>query len=318
MILSAGTENEIYEIILNRNRLIRESQRGLLIDISGRLLSHAVKLASELDANAIILYVDAMADIKQIAELRSPIPLILIAQREYPELREINTAHSFLRIPFPALNRTNQVSMIILLALSQGLIRRNDRVVCLFGTPDPAVMDNLMVIDVSREIPIFLPAHPTSLLGDVKPPVLEKVLHLATAISLEGREGKPTGAFFVLGDYENVRQMSHQLIINPFKGYKDDEKSILDPSLEETVKEFSTLDGAFLVRGDGVIEAAGAYLRFPKAIAELPSGLGARHAAAANITAYTRALSVAVSQSTGRVSLFKSGRLIVNLDKPRA
>jgi DNA integrity scanning protein DisA with diadenylate cyclase activity len=111
--------------------------------------------------------------------------------------------------------------------------------------------------------------------------------------------------------------MSQQLVINPFKGYSDEEKSILDPSLEETLKEFSTIDGAFLVRGDGVVEAAGTYLRPDVAVEDLPSGLGARHAAAAGITTATSALAVVISQSTGRVSLFKGGKPILVLDKPR-
>jgi DNA integrity scanning protein DisA with diadenylate cyclase activity len=57
-------------------------------------------------------------------------------------------------------------------------------------------------------------------------------------------------------------------------------KNILDPCLGETVKEFSTIDGAFILRGNGEIMSAGAFLRPEKAAVNLPSGLGARHAAA--------------------------------------
>ena len=123
---------------------------------------------------------------------------------------------------------------------------------------------------------------------------------------------------FVVGDHTQVASLSHQLVMNPFKGYRDEERSLLDPSLEETIKEFSTIDGAFLVRGDGVVEAAGAYLKAPKAGEDLPSGLGARHTAAAGITALTQALAVAVSQSTGRVSLFKGGRLLMSFERPKS
>ncbi len=120
---------------------------------------------------------------------------------------------------------------------------------------------------------------------------------------------------FVLGDHDKVRGWTHQMVMNPFKGYRDEEKNILDPSLAETVKEFSTIDGAFLVRGDGVIEAAGAFLRTGKQAAEAVPGLGARHAAAAGVTARTAALAVALSQSTGRVSLFAGGKLVMQLDR---
>jgi len=106
-------------------------------------------------------------------------------------------------------------------------------------------------------------------------------------------------------------------VINPFLGYRDEEKNILDPSLEETVKEFSNIDGAFLVRGDGVIESAGTYLRPGPASPKLLSGLGTRHAAAAGITYQTHAMAVVVSQSTGRVSLFRGGVLVMELRKTR-
>ena len=75
-------------------------------------------------------------------------------------------------------------------------------------------------------------------------------------------------------------------MINPFHGYPESERNILDPRLEETIKEFSAIDGAFIVRGDGVILAAGRYLA-PRGKLDppLPHGLGTRHEAAASITA---------------------------------
>ena len=154
-------------------------------------------------------------------------------------------------------------------------------------------------------------------LGDVEPQVLEKILQLATDISREGREGRPVGTTFVVGDYDKVVRHCRQMVINPFRGYREEEKSILDPSLEETIKEFSTIDGAFIVRGDGVIMSAGTFLRPEKAAVNLPSGLGSRHAAAAALSQITASLAVVVSQSTGSISLFKGGAIVMELEKNR-
>jgi DNA integrity scanning protein DisA with diadenylate cyclase activity len=90
---------------------------------------------------------------------------------------------------------------------------------------------------------------------------------------------------------------------------------ILDPSLEETLKEFSQLDGAFLVRGNGIIMAAGACVQAPVQNIDAFSGLGTRHAAGAAISAATDALAVVLSQSTGNVSVYKGGRLILSLSR---
>ena len=99
----------------------------------------------------------------------------------------------------------------------------------------------------------------------------------------------PVGTLFVIGDSDQVLTQSHQLVINPFHGYPENERNILDPRLEETIKEFSAIDGAFVIRGDGVILAAGAYLAPRSKLDEkLPQGLGTRHEAAAGITAMTR------------------------------
>ena len=147
---------------------------------------------------------------------------------------------------------------------------------------------------------------------------MARVIQLAADLAREGREGRPVGTAFIVGDHPNVRHLSSQLVINPFLGYRDEEKNILDPSLEETVKEFSSIDGAFLIRGDGVIQSAGTYLRPDRAAPKLASGLGTRHAAAAGITYQTDALAVVVSQSTGRLSLFKAGTLVMELRKTQS
>jgi DNA integrity scanning protein DisA with diadenylate cyclase activity len=43
-------------------------------------------------------------------------------------------------------------------------------------------------------------------------------------------------------------------------------------------------------------------------------GLGARHRAAAGISAKTGAVSVVVSESTGRVTVFGKGRIVATLE----
>jgi DNA integrity scanning protein DisA with diadenylate cyclase activity len=92
---------------------------------------------------------------------------------------------------------------------------------------------------------------------------------------------------------------------------------VLDPALEETIKEFSALDGAFIVRGDGVVLTAGSHL-MPNHAASVPpaGGLGTRHGAAAAISASTGAVAICISQSTGTVSVYKSGQLVTDIQRP--
>jgi len=60
--------------------------------------------------------------------------------------------------------------------------------------------------------------------------------------------------------------------------------------MDETIKEFSSIDGAFIIRGDGVVESASSLIQAADYDQRLPSGLGSRHAAAAAISVARSAL----------------------------
>ncbi|RLF86316.1 diadenylate cyclase [Thermococci archaeon] len=138
--------------------------------------------------------------------------------------------------------------------------------------------------------------------------VFQEVLELAIELSLEGREGKPIGTIFVIGDTRNVMKHSHQMVPNPFKGYKI---NIFDKESKEIIKEFAFLDGAFVISKSGRVLCAGRYLDidYKRVSVNIPSGLGSRHLAAAGISKVTKAIAITVSES-GIVRIFKDGKMI--------
>src|SRR5262245_59830734 len=109
--------------------------------------------------------------------------------------------------------------------------------------------------------------------------------------------------------------LSRQLVINPFHGYPEENRKILDPNLRETIREFSAIDGAFVIRDDGVVMAAGRHLNAALEDGELPRGLGGRHVAGAGITAVTDAVAIAISESDGAVRIFKQGAILMEIEK---
>ena len=149
----------------------------------------------------------------------------------------------------------------------------------------------------------------------IRPSVILRVLSLAIELAAEGRESQSVGTTFVIGDTRQVLRYTQQLVLNPFHGYSQRLRNVLDPSLAETIKEFATIDGAFLVRTNGTVFSAGTYL-VPRSIpADLPLGLGTRHQSAAAITAQTRAMAITVSQSTGVVTVFRNGTVVFSLER---
>lgn len=319
LVLTARSATEVHRLLITHGFSDVETRPRPpgRVRLSRLLFAHALSVAEEVKARAVVLHGDAVGSLRFIEDIPTQTSVVL-ATADRARWREVPQAVAeVLQVPFPTLSRLAQVELVLLFGLARGLFARGDTVVSLSGAPNSGFLDTLLVLDVSREFPAIYDAHATpAVLGDVEPQVLEKVLQLAVDLAREGRDGRPVGTIFVVGDHERVAAASRQMVINPFRGYLDEEKNVLDPSLGETLKEFSNIDGAFVIRGDGVILSAGTFLKPERATEGLPSGLGARHAAAAAITAGSSALAVVVSQSTGTVSLFKGGALVLALEKP--
>jgi len=288
--------------------------------ITQTILNHVGEMAEEAGASAVFVYLDALSD-PQIKPPESIGDKVIYVTRTAQEQKEQNRiGKRCLRVPNVPLTRMGQVKVAVFLALSRNMIHPGDIVVSLTGIAESGTLDTIMITDVGREYEVYSASEDGhDLPADVSPEVVERVLDLATELGNEGREGKPVGAIFVIGDSKRVMELSHQLILNPFRGYSEEQRNILDENLEETVKEFSTIDGAFIIRSDGVIETCGAFLETTKQKdLELPRGLGARHYAAAAITAATDAVAITVSESTGTVTIFRHGKPITEIEKPRS
>jgi diadenylate cyclase len=145
---------------------------------------------------------------------------------------------------------------------------------------------------------------------DIREEVFEEVYTLSLELSREGREGKPIGTTFMIGSAPEVLARSTQLILNPFEGHPRSARNMTNNEIRETVKELSQIDGAFIIAGDGTIEAAGRYITIDTSQASIPKGLGTRHASVAGITQETPAVGIVLSQSGGKISLFKDGRIV--------
>ncbi|MEE9257067.1 MAG: diadenylate cyclase [bacterium] len=285
-----------------------------VIEMSESLIDAASEICGQLDARAVFLHADAMKDLDIISRLPEGVERFVTTCS--PELFEALEARGCraMRLPALALNRLDTIKMGVVIALSEGSITKEDTIVCLSGLPKNQQIDTLMVFRLDREDEMFHTSEIQNAVDGVDPKVFATVLSLSLELAAEGREGKPSGSLLVLGDHELVLQYSRQLVINPFHGYPEEERNILDPALRDTIKEFSAIDGAFIVRGDGVIEAAGRHLSAAAEV-DLPPGLGSRHMAAAGITEVSSATSFAISESTRTVTIFKDGKIFMQVGK---
>jgi diadenylate cyclase len=280
------------------------------------MLETACAIAKKTRSMGVLLYADMIEDYEALAKMgqEKRVDLILAVKDESLFQEAVSVFKKVLQIPDVPLGRMNQMKMAIIQALSKGLVKKGDRWVCLSGILQTKALDNLVILEFGKEFEIIASSDLPVISEIVRPEVFETVLSLALEISVEGKEGrKSVGTIFVLGKHEEVLKFSHPMVINPFQGYPEEERNILDHQLKETVKEFSSIDGAFIFREDGVILAAGRHLDASGENIEIPLGLGSRHRAAAGITSLTDAL--AISEETGGVRIFHHGKIFMEIEK---
>lgn len=222
--------------------------------------------------------------------------------------------HTAVVIPPYDYTRVEKIKVAVVAAQSAGLLRDGDTVLALCGPGDDRVMDTLVKMTIGSEDPEEkIRVDTLGLPPGFSTQVVESLIHTAMEIGAEGYEGHPVGTIVVIGDSTSVMEKSRQLILNPFQGISEAERNALDPPIREAVKTFSALDGAFIIREDGVVLAAGRYLLSMSRNVKLPMGLGARHSAAASITAESKAVAITVSQTTGTVRVFREGEIALEL-----
>jgi len=215
-------------------------------------------------------------------------------------------------IPAYDYSRTERVKVAMVSALSQGAFKEGELVLAMTGRVGRPP-DTLMHMRIGGSLDDRLAIEGVKLGDEFNSQVVDALIQIALQIGQEGFEGHPIGTLITIGDHTSVLEKSRQLTINPFQGLSEAERNVLDPKIREAIKNFSVLDGAFVIREDGVVLAAGRYLSSSDEEVKIPLGLGARHAAAAGITSTTKCIALVVSQTSGAVRLFKGGNIVLEL-----
>jgi diadenylate cyclase len=281
------------------------------------IVESACTIANTIKARALFVYADVIRDYPIPSGMLEGTDIVLVTHAGSVPEPSAEVA-SILQLPPIPLTRMAQIKLAVIMGLSEGYVSARDKIVCLTGIPALGALDCIVVLDIGKERELLISTHVPQIAQHIPSAVFEAVLNLAVELASQGREGKPVGTIFVLGDDQKVMQFSRQTIFNPFHGYPEEERNILNPELRETLKEFSALDGAFVLREDGVVLCAGRHLSAAlDSTVDLPQGLGSRHVAAAGITSVTQAIAIVISESTGDVRLFKDGAIFMEIEKPQ-
>jgi DNA integrity scanning protein DisA with diadenylate cyclase activity len=283
-------------------------QFEILCGLAGQLY-HAV------EAEAMLVLVERPVDWDELRKRVGPDVQVVVAADTAEQLKGAAEANfNTLQLNMPDAAVYDKLTQALLAAVANEQLAPGAEVLALYSGFEAGRVDSLSCIRLDDHLGRLTARDLRKLETKVPLETLKAVVDLAVEIGREGREGKPVGTVFVVGDSRNVLRNSEPLGFDPVKGYSRSERSILDPRVREAIKEIAPLDGAVIVSSDGIVQAACRYLNAPAANVTLSKGLGARHWAAAAITKRTKAVAVTVSESNGTVRLFHRGEVMLRIE----
>src|SRR6056297_62726 len=280
------------------------------------MVEAGINLLKSRNADALLVLLDGSTDWKRIAEMAAGTDKPVIVAVDMPE--DLEGASEAGLKPL-ALNKEKaplleRLQHALLEAAADEFIRTNGEVVAVYSGFHHGRLDSISYLQLDERMRRLTSRDLQMLESRVPLPTIKAVVDLAAQIGREGREGKPVGTLFVVGDTRKVLEHANDSGVDPFRGYNRKSRNLLDAKVQDDAKEIAQLDGAFIVASDGVIERSRQMLEVSHEDLKMTKGLGARHWAAAAISRKTKAISVVVSQSTGTVRLYQDGNPVMRIE----
>ncbi|MDX1663703.1 MAG: diadenylate cyclase [Candidatus Promineifilaceae bacterium] len=278
----------------------------------------ALHIGQEAGADVILIMTESGSLGRLLAEKLSSIPLVIATANAETHAALTGEGLDVVRLPLRAADRFGQTRHALAMVTLLGHVEPGQLVLCVMGRavyPEEGDLLVLCEVTVAGRWPAV--DELLELTDGIQPKALEATLMVASKIGRVVRLGSDRiGAIFMLGDSDAVLEGARQLVPNPFAGHEGALRTVTNENLHDALIELAKLDGAFVLQGDGFIRTAATFLAtdMPEVTVEIPRGLGARHFAAATMTAHTDATAVVVSATDGNVRVFADGRLVLQLD----
>ncbi len=282
------------------------------------LLIAASMLHKRLQAEAIVLLTETDLDWDEVNEAIDGAKLLIAPlNRALAHRLQDRFGLCVLPVDYRPVPMRERLSLALLEGLTAELLRQGSNVVAVYNgieaedARDP--VDSISLIYLGEHLERLSAKDLRKLDTQVPLETLKAVVDLATEIGREGREGKPIGTLFVVGDTRKVLTYSRVIGFDPVKGYSRKERNLRDKRVRESMKEIAKLDGAIIVNQDGTVEAAARFISVQAEGITLSKGLGSRHWTAAAVSKRTRAIAVVVSESSGVVRVFQNGEVVLHI-----
>ncbi len=278
------------------------------------LYNLAVRLSESAEADAVMLLLEGPADWTRLKNLAGDEKIIVAADSAEQLAGSKEAGLESVVMDMAASPVYDRLTQAVLEAVADDILAPGSCVVALYSGFEAETMDSVSIINLGEHLDRLTGRDLRQLETRVPLDTLKTVVDLAIEIGREGREGKPVGTMFVVGDTRKVLTKSHPVGFDPVRGYSRRDRRLADARVREGIKEIAQMDGAIIVSSDGIVEAACRYVDSSASAITLSKGLGARHWAAAAISRATKAVSVTVSESNGTVRIFQNGEVMLRIE----
>ncbi len=278
------------------------------------LFEAAIQVAERESASAVLIALDGPTNWEELKNRSGNVKLIVAADKR-DELDGASDAGLHVVVfDMEEIPIYEKLSHALLEAVADEILEPGAKVITLYSGFEAGEIDSLSIIELSDHLGRLTVRDLRKLETSVPLDTLQIVINLALEIGREGREGKPVGTLFVVGDHRKVLSSTHSQGFDPVKGYSRKDRNLRSPRVREGIKEIAQMDGAFIISADATVLAACRYIDAPATDITLSKGLGARHWAAAAISRATKAIAITVSESNGTVRLFQNGQVVLRIE----
>ncbi|MBM3998148.1 MAG: hypothetical protein FJ297_01170 [Planctomycetes bacterium] len=277
-------------------------------------LGMASRMCRDVEADAVLVLVDGPTDWEQCRAHVADMKLIVAGETDEDVAGAAVAGFSAVVLGKQESTVLEKLTKAVLDSVAHDVLPAGAEVVAIYSGVEPDRIDSLSLISLDERLGRLTARDLRRLETSVPLDTLKWVVDLAVEIGREGREGKPVGTLFVIGDTRHVLQHSHSAGFDPVKGYHRKERNLADPKVREAIKEIAQLDGAFVVSAEGIVERSCQLVDATHANLTMSAGLGARHWAGAAISKNTKAIAVVVSESSGTVRIFQNGEVVLRIE----
>ena len=275
----------------------------------------AIKLAAKSEADAVLVLLEKQVDWAKLKKKMGAAGQLLLATND-EELYQSATEAEFVvtLLDSPETTVQNQLTQAVLASVAAEHLQPGSSVIALYRGFDSDELDTISQIKLTERLGRLTSRDLKKLETKVPLDTLKTVVDIAVEIGRDGREGKPVGTMFVVGDHRKVMDDSRSAGFDFVKGYTRKERNLFDPRVREGIKEIAQLDGMFVISSDGTVEASARIIDTAPVELTMTTGLGSRHFAGAAISKNTKAIAVVVSQTSGTVRIFQNGEVVLRIE----